>query len=282
MRAQSGFSLVELMISMLLGLMLTVGVIQVLVSTRATNTLNQAIAEVQESGRYISMRLQEELMEAGRYDTTVSSVDNSVDLLLEASFVQSQPIALPGDYNAQATVGSAEGSSTNSDEVVVNLLAGEDCTGNSFGLVSPQEMHVVNRYFVDGDQLKCIGYSGRYLRGLVGNSTPSSEVVILDNVASFQVEYGLSDDVNNNNSQVVQFVDASQLAAARLANQQVVSVRIELLLKSEPTNIQNTATNQVRLLSEAPLTLDVKHYYQVFAVSIALRNSLNYVGSAAL
>ena len=98
MRAQSGFSLVELMISMLLGLMLTVGVIQVLVSTRATNTLNQAIAEVQESGRYISMRLQEELMEAGRYDTTVSSVDNSVDLLLEASFVQSQPIALPGDY----------------------------------------------------------------------------------------------------------------------------------------------------------------------------------------
>ncbi|MCP3866456.1 MAG: prepilin-type N-terminal cleavage/methylation domain-containing protein, partial [Aestuariibacter sp.] len=74
MRAQSGFSLVELMISMLLGLMLTVGVIQVLVSTRATNTLNQAIAEVQESGRYISMRLQEELMEAGRYDTTVSSV----------------------------------------------------------------------------------------------------------------------------------------------------------------------------------------------------------------
>ena len=90
------------------------------------------------------------------------------------------------------------------------------------------------------------------------------------------------DDVNNNNSQVVQFVDASQLAAARLANQQVVSVRIELLLKSEPTNIQNTATNQVRLLSEAPLTLDVKHYYQVFAVSVALRNSLNYVGSAAL
>ena len=66
MRAQSGFSLVELMISMLLGLMLTVGVIQVLVSTRATNTLNQAIAEVQESGRYISMRLQEELMEAVR------------------------------------------------------------------------------------------------------------------------------------------------------------------------------------------------------------------------
>ena len=133
MRAQSGFSLVELMISMLLGLMLTVGVIQVLVSTRATNTLNQAIAEVQESGRYISMRLQEELMEAGRYDTTVSSVEDSVDLLLEASFVQSQPIALPGDYNAQATVGSAEGSATNSDEVVVNLLAGEDCTGNSFG-----------------------------------------------------------------------------------------------------------------------------------------------------
>lgn len=65
----------------------------------------------------------------------------------------------------------------------------------------------------------------------------SSEVVIFDNVVSFQVEYGLFDDVNNNNSQVVQFVDVSQFVVVCFVNQQVVSVCIELLLKSEFINI---------------------------------------------
>ena len=50
-RAQSGFSLVELMITLTLGLVIAGAVIQVLVSSSVTNTLNQAVAQVQESGR---------------------------------------------------------------------------------------------------------------------------------------------------------------------------------------------------------------------------------------
>jgi len=117
---------------------------------------------------------------------------------------------------------------------------------------------------------------------LVGNPTPSSEVVLLDNVESLQVEYGVSDDVSNNNSQVIRYIDASQLAAARLANQQVVAIRLAVLIQSMPVNIQTLANEKVRLLSETPVTLDNNHYYQVFTVSVALRNSLNHVGSSVL
>lgn len=279
---QGGYSLIELMISLVLGLIVTAGVIQVFVGTRASNSLNQAIAEVQEYGRYITWRFQSELREVGRYDMALGNIDNSVDLVLESSFVLRQPVALVNDYASIAALGSVEGASGADDQLVVNLLAEQDCTGNRFGLAAPVQLHIVNHYYVENEQLKCIGYNGRYLRGQAGNPTPSQAVVLLDNVEGMQVEYGLSDDVSNNNAQVIRYVDASQLPNARLANQQVVAIRLALLIKSMPIKLQNVANSQVRLLSEAPVTLDNQHYYQAFTVSVALRNSLNYVGSAAL
>ena len=92
MKQQSGFSLIELMISLVLGLIILSGVIQVFVSTRATNSLNQAIAEVQEYGRYITLRLQDELREVGRYDLNTTDIEDSTDLVLESSFVLRQPM----------------------------------------------------------------------------------------------------------------------------------------------------------------------------------------------
>ena len=181
-----------------------------------------------------------------------------------------------------ATLASTEGAGSASDELVVNLLAEQDCTGNRFNATAPEHLHIVNHYFVENGQLKCIGYNGRYLRGFSGNPTPSSEVVLLDGVDNMQIEYGLSADVTDNDGRVVTYVDASELSNARLANQQVVAIRLALLLKSAPINLQNVANEKVRLLSEAPVTLDKQHYYQVFTVSVALRNSLNYVGSAVL
>lgn len=282
MNSQKGFSLVELMISLVLGLVLLTGVVQVFVGTRATNSLNQAIAEVQEYGRYITLRLQDELREVGRYDLNTANLDNSVDLVLESSFVLRQPVAIANDYPAMSTLGSVNATGTASDQLVVNLLAEQDCTGNRYGNAASQQMHIVNHYYVDSGQLKCIGYSGRYLRGLTGNTSPSSEVVLMEGVESMQIEYGLSADVTNNDGRVVTYIDANGLNNSRLANQQVVAIRLALLIKSASINIQTVANEKVRLLSEAPLTLDKQHYYQVFNVSVALRNSLNYVGSAAL
>jgi len=48
---QSGLSLVELMIAMLVGLLLMAGVVQVLTSSRQTNRVHEATARMQETGR---------------------------------------------------------------------------------------------------------------------------------------------------------------------------------------------------------------------------------------
>ena len=104
MKQQSGFSLIELMISLVLGLIILSGVIQVFVSTQATNSLNQAIAEIQEYGRYITLRIQDELREVGRYDINTTNIEDSTDLVLESSFVLRQPVAIANDYPAMATL----------------------------------------------------------------------------------------------------------------------------------------------------------------------------------
>ena len=51
-RKDSGFSLVELMIALVISLILTAGVIQVYLSSKSAYSTNQALASVQENGRF--------------------------------------------------------------------------------------------------------------------------------------------------------------------------------------------------------------------------------------
>ncbi|MEX0916438.1 MAG: PilW family protein, partial [Wenzhouxiangellaceae bacterium] len=61
----AGFTLVELMIAITLGLLLTAGMVQLFSSTKVTFRTNDAIARVQENGRFTLEILKRELREAG-------------------------------------------------------------------------------------------------------------------------------------------------------------------------------------------------------------------------
>ncbi|WP_218311886.1 PilW family protein [Alteromonas antoniana] len=274
-----GFSLVELMISLLLGTIITGAIIQVLVSSQVTNNLNQAVAEVQESGRFISIRLTKELIEAGRYDSLSASIDKSVDTVVEEAWVQNRPIALPGDFAASAELGSIQGASGANDSVVISMLDTEDCAGNQHGY-GGDEFHVVNHFQVSGEQLTCTGYDGRVLRGLKASASTSSSVVLLDNVNSFQLQYGVSDRAETSLGQPITYVTAEALPALRDNFQQVVAIRFGLLLSSYDDQVTQTVAPEFAVLNENKKTLDKQHYYQVFTKTVALRNVKNFVRSS--
>lgn len=279
-RAQSGFSLVELMITLTLGLVISGAVIQVLVSSSVTNKLNQAVAQVQESGRFIMSRLSAEFYEVGRYDLVMATIDDSVDIVAEAAYVQNRPIALPGDFASNASLGSEQTSNGGSDKLAVSLLGTADCTGNRHGYALNDEFHVVNYYFVTGSTLKCTGYDGRVLRGLKAQVSSPATVVLLDNIESFQVQFGVTDEITTSQGQAVRYVTADVLSALRDANQQVVSLRWAVLLKSYQNEVQQTQAQQFAMLNETAKTLDTSHYYQVFSKTLALRNMKNFVRSS--
>ncbi len=77
---QSGLSLVELMIAMLLGLLLIGGVLQIFLSSKQTFSSNTALSRVQENGRFAMTFLTYDLHNAGYKGECVSVLNNLTGL----------------------------------------------------------------------------------------------------------------------------------------------------------------------------------------------------------
>ncbi len=74
-KRQHGFGLLELMIALLLGLIVTGGVVQIFYSTNQAYRAQQAMSRVQESGRFALEMMKPELREAGRLDFCIADVE---------------------------------------------------------------------------------------------------------------------------------------------------------------------------------------------------------------
>jgi type IV pilus assembly protein PilW len=78
--AAKGFSLVELMIALLIGLIISIGVVQIFSATRATYQLDESLARAQENGRFALEFLTQDIRHAGyagcKRDTTVTVFNN--------------------------------------------------------------------------------------------------------------------------------------------------------------------------------------------------------------
>ena len=280
---QKGFTLIEIMISLALGLVISSAIVQIMISNSVTDRLNRAVASTQESGRYIITRLRDELLMVGMYDAMNPNLSNLVDIVEEESFIRNKPIPLPGDFVANIDLGAKQGASGASDTLVISLQGTRDCRGYKLGYANDEEFYVVNEYFVSDNKLKCRGFDGRVLRGqknAVGNNN-NAAFTILDDVLSFQVTYGLASPATNNGETLpVRYVDASLLANAILANQQIVSVRLAIVVKGEgQINLDKPST--FKLLNEDTMTAPDNGLYKAFETTITFRNMKNFARSGA-
>lgn len=278
---QSGFSLIELMISLTLGLIVSAAVVQVMVSNNSTERLNRSIASAQENGRFIIARLRNDLIMTGRYDMLRPDLNKRVDIVVEAAFVHNNPVPVVGDFSNGLAKGAIEGVGTASDTLMVVLQGTTDCRGETHGYVN-EEFMVVNEYFLDGTSLKCRGFDGRVLQwGEVPlKVVDDSAYTLLDDVLSFQVQYGITDNIasQDNSARPVKFIDADTLAAEKAAGSLVVAIRIALLLKAD-SDVLISPVPQFKLLNEDPIQPSEKRLYKQFETTITLRNSKNFARS---
>ncbi len=282
---QGGFSLIELMISLVLGLVVSAAVVQVMVSNNSTERLNRSIASAQENGRFIIARLRNDLIMTGRYDMLRPELNKDVDIVIEAAFVHNNPIPVVGDFSSGLTKGVIEGGGTASDTLMVSLQARKDCRGATHGYGPPfgpinEEFMVVNEYFLEGTSLKCRGFDGRVLRGHKVAVEDDSAYTLLDDVTSFQVQYGITDNIasEDNSARPVKFIDADTLGAEKAAGALVVAIRIALLLKADSDVLINPVP-EFKLLNEEPIQPSEKRLYKQFETTITLRNSKNFARS---
>ncbi|ROO25520.1 PilW family protein [Salinisphaera orenii] len=199
----SGFSLVELMVALVVGLLLLAGVLQILLSNRQSFDAQRATAHVQENARLAAFVLEHSIAHAGYY----VELDDSVDTIFP------QKSGTPG-YSTGAAIAAEADTHGDSDTLRLRFESAggvRDCRGREVGTSGNPKDTDFEFYVNDDEALIC--------RIVGGDAQP-----IVENVERFEVRYGLDTDGEDGVDRYVSELDGT------LAGD-VLSVRVQLLLR---------------------------------------------------
>lgn len=135
---QRGFTLVELMVAMLIGLILTLAALQVFLTNQRTFALQQALSELNEDGQLAIRYMVADIRRAGQGDDILGVIE---------------PVWL-----AQASEGGA-----GNDTLAIQYWGMDTCTGEQFADFTLVE----SRYSVSNGELQCTS-NGRTVSLLTG------------------------------------------------------------------------------------------------------------------
>lgn len=269
---QAGLSLIELMISIVLGLLLVAGATQIFLSNTQAFRLQDSISGAQESGRLGLEIFLADLRRAG--------VDYAKD-----PTTNNRLYGVTGK-NGSATTAALAGLLTNSDEVTISYRVPaevgsiSDCEGN----VIASGGVVINRYFVKLDTNPAI--PALFCSGNGGAGT-----ALVRGVESFQLQYGVMDQPASA-TPTLKDMKANGFAsptryvlgeAASGSNLRITSIRVGLLMRSEsgiqglqaPAAVINVLDQPVTQASLAAVKVSGNFpIHRYFSGTAAMRNEV--------
>lgn len=264
-KTQQGFSLIELLVALLIGLVLLLGVGQVFLSSRQTFTTNEAMAKLQENGRFSLEFIASSARQAGYL-----SSGSILDVPFPAEPVNCGLGSAPSNPCSANGAGSASDRVSFAAEPVVIDGSLRDCSGT----VVAANRVIINSFFIipadannPHSSLGCSSYDRNQKAWITQNQR------LIDGIESIQVLYGLDsrDDALSTN----QFVSADRVAnAAGWGN--VVAVRIAVLANSLDNITPAPPQRNYYLLDAAPFipAAGDQRSRQVFTTTIHFKNIL--------
>jgi type IV pilus assembly protein PilW len=245
MKRQQGVTLVELMVSMLVGMILLSGVVAVYIGSKQTYGARGGLSILQENGRIAIKRLQRGVLSAGY------PKNNGVEpIISRADQVDSKFSITPS------------GDDSKGDILTVSFMPfggsfTQDCLGQSG---TTTKGLIVNNYFVQNKQLMCRGS---------GNTVAQPIAEAVDNM---QVLYGIDTD---NDGFANQYLDSN---GAKANPMDVVSIQVALLINSidKVKDVAPGAGNedQFNLLGQNYTAPNDRLARRVFTTTIPLRNRM--------
>lgn len=214
LQQQTGFSLIELMIALTIGLLLIAGLGTILFSVRSSYLTQDGLTRMQEGQRFFLTSLNNSVQTAGYF---IDPVNDSALNALPASGNNPDGSSFAA---GQSITGTAGATPTTSDTVNTRYQsASDDDAMNCLGGTNTSGAPVVwiNSFFVDAShQLNCTAKT-------IGTATPptSRTEVLVSNVAKMKVLYGVG---VNGDGQTSRYLDATQVTAW----QDVVSVKVTI------------------------------------------------------
>jgi type IV pilus assembly protein PilW len=292
MRRQAGATLVELMISLVLSLVVIGGIGSLFLQMQKVSRTQHAVNNIVDDSRYALELLQKEIRRTGGLRSKLDANGGEATVF----YAQDSAITIPSTDIDLALGGSEfvkgySGSAPASDAFVIRyqLIDSDDlnpddpsnssspCTQNSLlnsGDAPALTRHVVSVYFFVSDgSLRCA--SQRSVDEVCVKNCALSDttpVTLIDNVQSLTVRYGIDSD-SPRDRVANYYVDAQSLESGDpLLWQNVTSIRLSLVLKSESTHL----AQQVRpyTVEDTTITPSDHALYRAFSTTIALRNQL--------
>lgn len=233
---QTGLSLIELMISMVISLILILGVVSIYVTSKRSYAIQDGVSRSQENVRFSMDMLLHDLRMAG-YPKNNTALTDPID-----------------------TTTTADGGGTNSDTITLRFESATDCLGQATPANSCGSNNcAVNKYFIDGNgNLAC-----------QGNGSAATEV-IAEGITNMQVLYGLDTDTPADGLANKYTKWTNILAADR---SKIVSVRLGLLTKTTTEATSATNTKSYKVLDQSISVTD-NRIHHVYVNTVVLRNRL--------
>lgn len=248
---QAGFTMVEMMVAMTLGLLLVVVIGQVFVTSKESYRTTEDLSRMQENARFAAAQLSRVIRMAA---FTTDPLANRTALF---------PLA------TAPAVSGIDGGGTVADQVIVRHQgsgAGTadgsilDCQGNA---IRADEMAVARFFLAAGangaNALFCDN------TGTVGPGIVTTQVELASDVENMQILYGEDTDLD---ATANRYLPASDVASF----DNVVSVRIALLVRSTNQVAASLNTSTYNLLGAVFDPVDDRRVRRVYTATITLRN----------
>jgi len=252
-----GFSMIELMVALTIGLLILVGVVQVFIGNRGNFRSQNGYAVMQESGVYLTEYLSRFIRMAG-YRTPPATGSVSGFTPLSTFFTVASP------YITAASNTGLNGS----DSLTISYQGSGNGTGTPDGLV----VDCLNAG-VDANKLATLTFSisnNRTLQCNSVNATTGTSLTadVLDNVENFQVLMGEDTDSDGIANRFV----TPNYGGLNLQN--VVAVRISAMLTSDDGDSPALNSNSYNLLGTLYTPTPDHRLRLLVTTTIQLRNRL--------
>lgn len=269
----SGFSLIELMIGLVLGLFITTVAITYLVASSKAFRIQDDDGRLQENARFALDILTKNVRMAGLNSTT----DQTINLFFSGA-------SCPDDDGA-GTATACTGDSidedvnidgvTDSDRFAVEMITraavnaitastGNGCSGTPVGFGTGGGQRMANVFWVNAGSLNCATYTIDVAG--VGTLLAGSATPLIAGVDAMQVQYGEDTDADGIVETYSSFTNVTNI-------DNVLSVRIALLMNSglQPAE-ELAAARTYTLLDAPPIALNDRVLRQIYSTTIMLPN----------
>ena len=270
---QKGFTLIELMIALLIGVFLLIGLMNLFISTNRSVTLSDAMSQNQETGRFTMDYITRYLRSAGYQENF--SVQSFPEVFVTSAGIdcagaQAIACALNDDPNIRG------------DRLAVAFLSSEDnvmttCAGTAVGGGGPGTGNevIVNLFWVNLDpgdpsdkELRCQGYNHT-----TENWVDDNPVALIRNIEAFHFQVGLA--TANNEKSASRYVPVDQVDDTEL----IRSIKIAVLTTSEDNTNQRAIQTNIQerkyaVLDADEITVTDGQLRQIFSSTVELPNAI--------